>query len=204
MDLPRAFFVNKMDREHADFAGVVEELRVRFGTGVVPIRSPIGKEAAFQGVVDLLALHIRLKERDENNCIVVEEIPEYMTNEVEEARQKLIEAVAEFNNELLEKYIEGVEIAEEEVAAALIEGIQAGKIFPVLCGSAMRNVGCTSCSTISWNICRRRRIVRRIGMDPETEELVERSTEDAFSAQVFKTIVDPFVGRLSFYPRILG
>ncbi len=198
MDLPRAFFVNKMDREHADFAGVVEELRVRFGTGVVPIQLPIGKEAAFQGVVDLLALHIRLKERDENNCIVVEEIPEYMTNEVEEARQKLIEAVAEFNNELLEKYIEGVEIAEEEVAAALIEGIQAGKIFPVLCGSAMRNVGMHKLlnDIVEYLPAPTDRTV--IGMDPETEELVERSTEDAFSAQVFKTIVDPFVGRLSF------
>lgn len=198
MDLPRAFFVNKMDREHADFAGVVEELRVRFGTGVVPIQLPIGKEAAFQGVVDLLALHIRLKERDENNCIVVEEIPEYMTNEVEEARQKLIEAVAEFNNELLEKYIEGVEIAEEEVAAALIEGIQAGKIFPVLCGSAMRNVGMHKLlnDIVEYLPAPTDRTV--IGMDPETEELVERGTEDAFSAQVFKTIVDPFVGRLSF------
>ena len=198
MDLPRAFFVNKMDREHADFAGVVEELRVRFGTGVVPIQLPIGKEAAFQGVVDLLALHIRLKERDENNCIVVDEIPEYMTNEVEEARQKLIEAVAEFNNELLEKYIEGVEIAEEEVAAALIEGIQAGKIFPVLCGSAMRNVGMHKLlnDIVEYLPAPTDRTV--IGMDPETEELVERSTEDAFSAQVFKTIVDPFVGRLSF------
>ena len=198
LDLPRAFFINKMDREHADFAGVVEELRVRFGTGVVPIQLPIGKEAAFQGVVDLLALHIRLKERDENNCVVVDEIPEYMTREVEEARQKLIEAVAEFNNELLEKYIEGVEIAEEEVAAALIEGIQAGKIFPVLCGSAARNVGMHKLlnDIVEYLPAPTDRTV--IGMDPETEELVERSTEDAFSAQVFKTIVDPFVGRLSF------
>ena len=198
MDLPRAFFINKMDREHADFPGVVEELRVRFGSGVVPIQLPIGKEAAFQGVVDLLALHIRIKERDENNCIVVDEIPEYMADEVEEARQKLIEAVAEFNNELLEKYIEGVDIPEAEVAEALIEGIQTGKIYPVLCGSAAQNVGMHKLlnDVVEYLPAPADRTV--IGMDPATDELVERSVTDAFSAQVFKTIVDPFVGRLSF------
>ncbi len=197
-EIPRAFFINKMDREHADFDSVVAELRVRFGTGVVPIQLPIGKEAAFQGVVDLLALHMRIKERDENNCIVVDEIPEYMTNEVEEARQKLIEAVAEFNNELLEKYIEGTEIAEEEVAAALMEGIQAGRIFPVLCGSAMQNVGMHKLlnDIVEYLPAPADRTV--IGTAPDSEELLERTVEDAFSAQVFKTIVDPFVGRLSF------
>ncbi|MBR3459028.1 MAG: GTP-binding protein, partial [Selenomonadaceae bacterium] len=135
MDLPRAFFVNKMDREHADFHHVVEELRVKFGDGVVPVQVPIGKEAAFQGVADLLSLRMKIVRHEED------EIPEYVKGEVEESRQKLIEAVAEFNNELLEKYIEGADITEVEVAAAMIEGIQAGKIFPVFCGSALQNAG---------------------------------------------------------------
>ena len=116
MDLPRAFFVNKIDREHADFQNVVHELRLRFGAGVVPIQLPVGKEAAFQGVVDLLAMTVRIKERDKNNCVALDEIPEYMKGEVEEARQTLIEGVAEINNALLEKYIEGEELDEREVA----------------------------------------------------------------------------------------
>ncbi len=198
LELPRAIFINKMDREHADFYGVVEELRVRFGTGVVPIQLPIGKEAAFQGVIDLLAMHTRIKERDENNCIVVDEIPEYMTAEVEDARQKLIEAVAEFNNALLEKYVEGAEIAEEEVAAALIEGIQAGKIFPVLCGSAARNIGMHKLLNDAVEYLPSPLDHAILGTDPEGGDIVERKATEAFSAQVFKTIVDPFVGRLSF------
>lgn len=199
--LPRAFFINKMDREHADFQGVVEELRVRFGNGVVPVQLPIGKEAAFQGVIDLLSLHIKIVTHDKE--VVKDDIPEYMTAEVEEARQKLIEAVSEFNDELLEKYIEGTAITEVETAAALIEGIQAGKIFPVFCGSAKLNIGIRKLMNDIVEYMPAPYFKVSIGSDPSTGELKERHTEDAFSAQVFKTIVDPFVGRQS-YIRILS
>ncbi len=197
LSLPRAFFVNKMDREHADFDGVVEELRVRFGNGVVPVQLPIGKEAAFQGVADLLSLRMKIVHHEED------ELPEYIAGDVEEARQKLIEAVAEFNNELLEKYIEGAEITEVEVAAALIEGIQAGKIFPVFCGSALQNAGIKKLMNGIVEYMPTPYFKVSIGVHPQTDELLERKTEDPFSAQVFKTIVDPFVGRLSFL-RILS
>ena len=198
LDLPRAFFVNKIDREHADFQNVVNELRLRFGTGVVPIQLPVGKEAAFQGVVDLLAMTVRIKERDKNNCVALDEIPEYMKDEVEEARQTLIEGVAEINNTLLEKYIEGETLDEREVAEALIEGIETGKIFPVLCGSASLNVGMHALlnDMVEYLPAPTDRTV--VGTLPGGEELVERTPGDPFSAQVFKTIVDPFVGRLSF------
>jgi len=139
LNLPRAIFINKMDREHADFNRTVEELRVKFGPGVVPIQLPIGTAAAFQGVADLLKLHTKIVTSQEE--ILEGAIPEYLEPEVELARQQLIETVAEYNNELLEKYIEGQEIGEVEIAAALIEGIQAAKIFPVLCGSGYQNVG---------------------------------------------------------------
>ena len=200
-ELPRAFFINKMDREHADFQQVVEELRVRFGAGVVPVQLPIGQEAAFQGVVDLLALHMKIVTHDEEDLIA--DIPEYIKGDVEEARQKLIESVAEFNNELLEKYIEGTEITEVEVAAALIEGIQAGKIFPVFCGSAKQNIGVKKLMNGIVEYLPTPYFHVAIGMDPQDGDLKERHTEDAFSAQVFKTIVDPFVGRMS-YLRILS
>ena len=200
-ELPRAFFINKMDREHADFDGVVAELRVRFGDGVVPVQIPIGKEAAFQGVVDLLSLHMKIVTHD--NEVIKDEVPEYIKGDVETARQKLIEAVAEFNNELLEKYIEGAEITEVEVAAALIEGIQAGKIFPVFCGSAKQNIGIKKLMNGIVEYLPSPYFKVSIGTDPESGEIKERSTEDSFSAQVFKTVVDPFVGRQSFI-RILS
>lgn len=202
-ELPRAFFVNKMDREHADFTSVVEELRVRFGSGVVPVQVPIGKEAAFQGVADLLTLHMKIVPNRNDHEYIVAELPEYIKGEVEEARQQLIEAVAEFNNELMEKYIEGTEITEVEVAAALIEGIQAGKIFPVFCGSAKRNVGVKNLMNGIVEYMPTPYFKVSIGTSPADGEIKERKTEDPFSAQVFKTIVDPFVGRQSFI-RILS
>ena len=200
-ELPRAFFINKMDRDHADFYGVVEELRVRFGDGVVPVQLPIGKEAAFQGVVDLLSLHMKIVTHDKE--VVKDDVPEYMKEEVEQARQKMIESISEFNDELLEKYIEGTEISEVETAAALIEGIQAGKIFPVFCGSAKQNIGMRKLMNDLVEYMPTPYFKVSIGMDPVSGELKERHTEDAFSAQVFKTIVDPFVGRQS-YIRILS
>ena len=202
-ELPRAFFVNKMDREHADFKGVVDELRVRFGNGVVPVQVPIGKEAAFQGVADLLTLHMKIVPNRNEHEYIVAELPEYIKGEVEEARQQLIEAVAEFNNELMEKYIEGTEITEVEVAAALIEGIQAGKIFPVFCGSAKQNVGVKNLMNGIVEYLPTPYFKVSIGTSPADGEIKERKTEDPFSAQVFKTIVDPFVGRQSFI-RILS
>lgn len=200
-ELPRAFFINKMDREHADFQQVVEELRVRFGSGVVPVQLPIGQEAAFQGVVDLLALHMKIVTHDDEDLIA--DIPEYIEADVEAARQQLIESVAEFNNELLEKYIEGKEITEVEVTAALIEGIQAGKIFPVFCGAAKANIGVKKLMNGIVEYMPTPYFKVAIGTDPKGGDLKERHTEDAFSAQVFKTFVDPFVGRLSLL-RILS
>ncbi|MBR3623277.1 MAG: elongation factor G [Selenomonadaceae bacterium] len=192
LNLPRAFFVNKMDREHANFDKVVEELRVRFGAGVVPVQLPIGQEETFQGVADLISLKMKIVRHEED------ELPDYIENDVAEARLKLIEAVAEFNNELLEKYIEGIDIPENDVAAALIEGVQAGKIFPVFCGSAIKNAGIKKMmdGMIEYMPAPDFRAV--IGTNPKDDDLVERTVSDPFSAQVFKTIVDPFVGRLSF------
>lgn len=203
-ELPRAFFVNKMDREHADFTGVVEELRAKFGQGVVPVQVPIGKEAAFQGVADLLTLHMKIITHDNDTDYIVADLPEYIKDEVEDARQQLIEAVAEFNNELMEKYIEGTEITEVEVAAALIEGIQAGKIFPVFCGSAKQNVGVKNLLNGIVEYLPTPYFKVSIGSNPADGELKERKTEDAFSAQVWKTVVDPFVGRQSFLRVLSG
>lgn len=200
--LPRAFFVNKMDREHADFYGVVEELQVKFGGGVIPIQLPIGRESAFQGVVDLLTMHTKIITSKQE--MIEGEVPEFMAQEVEEARQKLIEAVAEFNNELLEKYLDGVEITEVEIAAALIDGIQSAKIFPVLCGSALKNIGVKKLLNAMVEYMPTPYFKTSAGLDPRSGDLTERKTEDALSGFIFKTSVDPFIGRLSYFKILSG
>ncbi len=195
-DLPCAFFLNKMDREHADFAAVVDELRVRFGAGVVPVQLPIGQEAAFQGVVDLLAMHGKVVPHDEDDCIVTE-IPEYLAADVEAARQTLIEAVADYDNALMEKYLEGEPIEEAEVAEALVQGVRDGKIFPVFCGSAKADIGVKKLlGGIAAYLPAPAATV--LGTEPGTGELVERGISEAFSAQAFKTVVDPQSGRQTY------
>ena len=200
--LPRAFFINKMDREHADFYGVVEQLKVKFGAEVVPVQIPIGSEESFHGVVDLLSMNTRFV--TSKNIPIEGEIPEFLKKEVEDARQRLIEVVAEFNNDLLDKYLEGKEIAEEEVSAALAEGIQAANIFRVVCGSSLKNIGLRKLlnSIIAYMPEPMTKPV--MGIVPATGEIIERVATDEFSAIVFKTTADPFVGRLNYLKIISG
>ncbi|MDF2564043.1 MAG: fusA [Massilibacillus sp.] len=202
LSLPRAIYVNKMDREYADFYSAVEQMRVKFGNGVVPIQIPIGKENSFHGVVDLLTMHTKILASD--NKFLEGEIPEYLKSEVEDARQKLIEVVAEYNNELLDKYLEGKEITEIEVAAALIDGINSAKIFPILCGSAIKNIGSKKLMNAIVEYMPTPYFKTSIGMEPVTGNIIERNTEDSFSGIVFKTTADPFVGRLSYIKILSG
>lgn len=201
LNLPRAIFINKMDRENADFYKVVEELRAHFGKNVVPIQIPIGKEQAFHGVVDLITMNTKVKLQNKETIYPT---PEYMLDEVDKARHMLMESCAEFNDELLEKYLMEEEITETEVAAALIEGIVNAKIYPVLCGSANLGVGFRQLmnSIIEYMPTPYFNVV--LGVDPANDELIERKIEDPFSAQVFKTLVDPFIGRVSYLKLISG
>lgn len=195
--LPRAFFINKMDREHADFPRVIEELRIRFGKGVVPIQLPIGSEATFQGVADLLTMSMRFMTH--NDEPVVADIPEYMAEDVELARQSLAEALADYNDTLLEKFLGGEDIPHEEISEALRKGIAAGQVFPVFCGSASQNIGIRKLLNGIVSYLPQPGLQPALGMAPGDEDtLLERQPEDPFSAQVFKTVVDPFVGRLTF------
>ncbi|MBR5908359.1 MAG: GTP-binding protein, partial [Schwartzia sp.] len=139
LGLPRAIFVNKMDREHADFERAVDELRARFGSGIVPVQLPIGKEDTFQGVADLLTLHMKIVTHEDEELVA--DIPEFMQEAVEEARQNLIEALSDFDDTLMEKFLEGEEIPEDEIREALAKGVRAAKMFPVFCGSALQNIG---------------------------------------------------------------
>ena len=194
LNLPRAFFINKMDREHADFHKSLEQLREKFGNAVVPVQIPNGKESSFKGVVDLITTYAKLGETVKN------EIPADLEDEVEEARMEMLDIVAEFNDELMEKYLEGDtdDLDEKEISEALAEGIKQAKVFPVFVGSAAQNVGIDKLlnSVVEYMPAPDYKVFS--GINPNNDENVERKVNDAFSAQIFKTLVDPFVGRMSY------
>ena len=190
LGLPRMAFINKMDRENANFDAVLETMKGTFGNNVVPIQLPIGSEDSFKGIVDLISMKAYMpKETD---------IPADMVEAAELARLSLMEAAAEGDDELLTKYLEGEELTNEELQKGLILGIAQAKIFPVLCGSAYKNIGIANAldALVAYLPSPAGKIA--IGAHPQTKAEVERKVGDPFSALIFKTTADPFVGRLSF------
>ena len=182
LDLPRLVFINKMDRENADFYHVVQEMQEKFGKNVLPIQLPIGTEETFIGIIDLIKMKAITAGNKQGSQYVEAEIPEDMIENALTLRQNLIESAAEMDDELLSKYLEGEELTNDEITLALYKGISQAKIFPVMCGSAYKNIG-----------------IQQI-LDATLTYLSSSETKsaDPFSAMVFKTTADPFVGRLSY------
>ena len=200
LNLPRAFFVTKMDREHADFDKVLAQLRDKFGNSVVPVQIPVGKEDSFKGVVDLLKVFSKINADDE--AIDAAEV----ADEVEDARLSMLDIVAEFNDELMEKYLEGdvEDLDESEISQALAAGIREAKVFPVFVGSALKNIGVKKFLNSIVEFFPAPDSKDYSGINPKTDELVERKVSEPFSGQIFKTLVDPFVGRMSYVRVISG
>ena len=198
-NVARAFFINKMDRENADFYAVAEALKTRFGTGVVPVQLPIGSQDSFEGVVDLLGMKARI---GAGKSATVGEIPADMAEAVSKHRDALIEAAAENDDELITKYLEGEELSDAEIARGLAAGIRSGKTVPVFCGSSSKDIGVSALMD---------EIVRAFpspadaepakGVNPQTNAEEERKPLDTepFSALVFKTLADPYVGKLTYF-----
>ncbi|MFC1913807.1 elongation factor G [Chloroflexota bacterium] len=188
--LPRLIFVNKMDRENADFAKVVADIQARFGSNCLPLQVPIGAHTSFQGVVDLLTMKgftgSPEKEAD---------IPSELKAQVDSFREKLVEGVAEIDDSLIEKYLGGEELSEEELRTNLHRAVAEGRIVPVLAGSALQNVG------INWLLDA---IVRYLPSPKEREVITEGGTiapgpDAPLAALVFKTSADPYVGKLTLF-----
>ncbi|PMB11821.1 elongation factor G, partial [Fischerella thermalis CCMEE 5273] len=139
--VPRIVFVNKMDRTGANFYKVYEQVRDRLRANAIPIQLPIGSESDFLGLVDLVKMRAYIYTNDQGTDIKEEDVPADMQELVEEYRTKLIEAVAETDDDLMTKYFEGEELTEEEIRTALRKGTIAGTIVPMLCGSAFKNKG---------------------------------------------------------------
>lgn len=198
LDLPKIVFINKMDRENADFYRVVQDMREKFGARILPIQIPIGAEDNFTGIIDLLKMKAIKPANKLGNQYMEEEIPADLMETAVDLRQKLMETVAETDDELLNKYLDGTELSNEEMNMGLAKGTSQGKIFPVLCGSAYKNIGIQQVLDGAVAYLPSPESKSILGTHPVSEELIERKTDDPFSAMVFKTTADPFVGRLSY------
>ncbi|MBQ6758240.1 MAG: elongation factor G [Selenomonadaceae bacterium] len=200
LNLPRAFFVTKMDREHADFEKVLADLRNKFGNSVVPVQVPVGKEDSFKGVVDLIKSFSKVNNDDEAIDAAA------VADEVEDKRLEMLDIVAEFNDDLMEKYLEGdvEDLDEKEISEALAQGIREAKVFPVFVGSALKNIGVKKFLNSIVEFFPAPDSKNYSGINPKTDELVERKVSEPFSGQIFKTMVDPFVGRMSYVRVISG
>lgn len=198
LQLPRIAFINKMDRENADFYSVLHTMKEKFGAHIVPIQLPIGAQSSFKGIVDLVKMKALVPANSQCSQYNETDIPPDIQEQAQEARHAMIEAVAETDDELLTKYLDGEELTEQEISAGLHKGIMEGKFYPVLCGSAIKNIGILQVLNLIVDNVASPAAKVSVGQHPLTQETVERKTGDPFSALVFKTTADPFVGRLSY------
>jgi elongation factor G len=200
-DVPRICFVNKMDRIGADFWRTVDMIRERLGAVPVPIQIPIGRESNFKGFIDLITQRSVVFTDDLGTTSEDADIPTGMEAEVQLHHEALIERVAETDEELTLKYLEGEEITNEELVAALRKATIENKLVPVLCGSSLKNKGVQAMlDAVVTYLPSPLDIPAPVGVNPDTEESETRSVKDdaPFSALVFKIVSDPFVGRLSY------
>ncbi len=200
-NVPRICFVNKMDRTGADFWRCVGMIRERLGAVAVPIQIPIGSESDFKGFIDLITQQAVVFTDDLGTKSSHVEIPTALQSEFEQHREAMLERVAETDEELTLKYLEGEEISEAELVAALRRATIASKLVPVLCGSSLKNKGVQAMlDGVVAYLPSPLDIPAPTGIDPDTEETVTREVKDdaPFSALVFKIVSDPFVGRLSY------
>jgi elongation factor G len=194
-DIPKILYINKMDRENADFYKVLTQIKGTFSDNVVPLQLPIGAEDSFKGVVDLIKMKAYIFEPGTGK-MSIEEIPADMLDDVEMYKMELVEAAAEANDELLSKYLDGEELSDDELMAGVKEAAASGSAVFVFCGSTLKNIGVQPLMDFMVDC----------SPTPERNLLIKgKDIEKApFSAQVFKTIADPYIGRLTMFRIFTG
>jgi elongation factor G len=200
--VPRMAYVNKMDIIGADFYRVVDMMKTRLGANAVPVQLPIGFEDTFKGFVDLIDMKAVVYTDDLGKTSEATEIPEDMLDKAEEYRQILLDAVAESDDELMMKYLEGEELTKEEIMSAIRKATIACKMTPVLCGSSYKNKGVQPLLDAVVAFMPAPTDIPAIkGTNPDTGAEDERAADDSlpFSALAFKIMADPFVGKLAFF-----
>lgn len=201
-EVPRIAFVNKLDRERADYLKALDDLEKNLNTRPVPVNMPIGSEDNFKGIIDLVHMKARIFQFDEKGTYSEEDIPAEYQEEAARLRVMLVEAAAEADDELMEKYLETEELSEAEIFRGLREGTLTGVFTPVLCGSATANIGVRQ--LLDYIVaCLPSPLDKgtQIGTNPKTNEETTRNPDpaDPFSAMVFKTISDPYAGKLTLF-----
>ncbi len=197
-ELPRMVFINKMDKENANFASTLEMARETFGKNLIPINFPIGKEASFKGIVDLVKMKSLVYADGKSK---EEEIPSDLQDMADNYREQLVDAIAEADDELLEKYLEGEELTQDQIKKGLRTAIQSRTFVPVTCGSAKTNCAISalldSIADYQPSAVDRNEIT---GTNPKNDEEETRKMDEKepLSAYVFKTVADPYVGKLSY------
>lgn len=191
-NLPRIIFINRMDKERADFFKTFDSLKASFGKDVVPVHIPIGSEAGFSGVVDILNKKAYTYDNGKQSEVP---IPADLTEMVEKYRDVLIEEVVEIDEALLAKFMNDEKITDEEVAAAFQKSVDHKQIYPVLCGSATRNIGIPLLMEAAENWLPSADEKKLVGLDGSERKPVK---EDAFSGYIFSTVTEPHVGELSY------
>ncbi|MCM3734064.1 elongation factor G [Fictibacillus nanhaiensis] len=200
--VPRVVFVNKMDKIGADFLYSVKTIHERLGANAHPIQLPIGAEDQFEAIIDLVEMNAVFYGNDLGTDIEVREIPEEHMPLAEEYRNKLVEAVAELDEEMMMKYLEGEEITKEELKAGIRQGTCNVEFYPVMCGSAFKNKGVQLMLDAVLDYLPSPVDVPAIkGVLPDSEDEVTRESSDEapFSALAFKVMTDPYVGKLTFF-----
>ena len=200
--VPRMVYVNKMDAVGADFYNVINMMKERLKCNAVPIQLPIGSEDAFKGIVDLVEMKAYIYGDDLGKDIKVVDIPDDLKEKSETYRSELLEHVAEMNDALFEKYLDGKELTEEEIKQCIRKSTLANKMVPVTCGSSYKNKGVQKLLDAIVDYMPAPTDVPAIkGINPETDEECERhsSDDEPFSALAFKIATDPYVGKLCFF-----
>ncbi|MEW8957085.1 elongation factor G [Clostridium sp.] len=204
--LPRTFFINKLDRENSNFEKVLSSLKDTFGISVVPIQYPIGNESEFKGVINVISRKARIYNSKTHEMEPIE-IPEELLEKVDQCKQMIMEAVAETSEELLDKYFSEGSLTDEEIYEGLIKGCSSGDIAPVMCGSAQQVIGIDTLledmvecfPSPEYAIPQKAVVVKN-----KEEKFIKIDENQPFSALVFKTVADPFVGKLSMFRVITG
>ena len=201
-NVPRMIYINKMDIMGANFYNVVDMVHERLRCNAVPIQLPIGSEADFRGIIDLLEMKADVYYDDLGKDMRVEEIPEDMRAEAEEYRTQLLEAVADFDDEIMEMYLEGEEVPTEMIKAAIRKATTQVKFVPIVCGTSYKNKGVQKLLDAIVDYMPSPLDIPPItGTVPKTDEVEHRAADDSapFSALAFKIMTDPYVGRLAFF-----
>ncbi|APF25514.1 translation elongation factor G [Clostridium sporogenes] len=204
--IPKVFYINKLDKENMDFEGTLNKLKERYGVSVVPVQYPIGIEQNFKGVINVISNNAIIF-NEKTHKMETKEVPNELLDKVNECKNMIVEAVAETDEKLLEKYFSEGTLSEKDIYEGLMAGTAKGEIVPVMCGSAIKAIGIETVleDIVKWfpSPVETKKIEASEGINKNNIE-ISCNEKDPFSAIVFKTIIDPFIGRLSLFKVMSG